>query len=117
MLMRLVPVIEQILIKSQSIPLSQKNSNSGLNPSRLGTQTATDQSTLTLLDGNKTFLLEKIDFQYQAKNNGVIMMFSADGEVKSRAQLTSENFSQVMNAMVGAVPHASWGIASNILAI
>ncbi len=45
------------------------------------------------------------------------MTFWAKNEAQCVAKLTSENFSQVMNAMISAVPHSNWGMAPNILAI
>jgi hypothetical protein len=117
MLMRLIPVIEKILISSMTLQESEKSSNHLPKERRLGSKIATDETTLKLLDENRVYLLEKIDFQYQAKNNTVTLIFSAAGEIKCTAYLTAENFSQVMNGMLSAVPHSSWGIASNILAI
>ncbi len=123
MLFRLIPAIEQILIKGEestlqnSVNTNEKNISLKTKENRLGTKQKTDHSTMQLLDQERVFLLEKVDFQFAPKNSVVTMIFSAKNEPQCVAKLTSENFSQVMNAMIEAVPHTSWGMASNILAI
>ncbi len=123
MLFRLIPVIEQILIKAETNALKEapkvhrKNIHVNSKGIRLAPEQKTDTSTMKLLDQKHIFLLSKVDFQFNSKNNSITMILSAQNEPKCSAKLTSENFSQVMNAMIGAVPHTSWGMASNILEI
>ncbi len=123
MLFRLIPAIEQMLIKGEESVLKNnsqkdlKNSPQQAKENRLGRKQKTDHSTMQLLDQERVFLLEKVDFQFAPKNSIVTMIFSAKNEPQCIAKLTSENFSQVMNAMIASVPHTSWGMAPNILAI
>lgn len=116
MLFKLIPAIEQLLIKAQT-QTPEANLHVNTKATRLATKQKTDTSTMQLLENQRIFLLEKVDFQYNTKNSSIAMMLYAKSEQQCVAQFTSENFSQVMNAMIGAVPHTSWGMASNILEI
>jgi hypothetical protein len=116
MLFRLIPVIEKILITTQT-PIQEDRDHLHVNPKRLGQKQKTDTSTLQLLQENHINLLEKVDFKFNQKAKMITMIFWAKGEAQCSAQLTAENFSQIMNAMIAAVPHTSWGMAPNILEI
>jgi hypothetical protein len=115
MLFRLIPVIEKILITTQT-PAQEDREHLHVNPKRLGEKQKTDTATLQLLQ-ERVNLLEKVDFKYNQKAKMITMIFYAKGEAQCAAQLTAENFSQIMNAMIAAVPHTSWGMAPNILEI
>ncbi len=112
MILKLIPVIEQILI-AKSTPQPQPVTKKQM-PTR-GKEEVTDRDMLELMGKNR-HLLEKIDFKTFKENSNIAMLFFAENTLQAQAVLTPENFSQIMNIMVGSLPHHSWGIAPNILA-
>ncbi len=119
MLCKLIPVIEKLLIKFAELPVSTQQERKHLHVnSQLPPAVAhqTDRETLELLQ-QQIFLLEKVDFTWHAKNRSVTLLFYANGVRQCKAHLNSEHFSLVMQGMMLAVPHTSWGIAPNILEI
>ncbi len=112
MVLKLLPVIEQILMM-KSAPQPQAAAKK--ERSTRGKEEATDRDMLELMGKNR-YLLEKIDFKTFKENSNIAMLFFAENTLQAQAVLTHENFSQIMNIMVQSLPHHGWGIAPNILA-
>ncbi len=120
MLFRLIPVIEQLLIKcSETSPKPHHEfSNLHVNSSLpTATQHQTDTTTLELLDTQTALLLEKVDLTWHADVRGVRLLFYANGKAECQAMLSAKHFADVVHGMIRVVPHTSWGMAPNILEI
>jgi len=119
MLFKLIPVIEKLLIKFAEAPVQRDYERKNLHVNSQSSSAVahqTDRATLELLQ-QQLFLLEKVDFTWHAKNRSVTLLFYAKGALQCKARLNGEHFSMVMQGMMQAVPHTSWGIAPNILEI
>ncbi len=121
MLFRLIPVIEQIQIKFSAAVAESASSKQHLHVNQHAAPTEiqrqTDRSTLALLKCSETLLLEKVDFTWHHHSKNVTLCFYANGALECKTLLGGERFTAVMQGMIRAVPHTSWGIAPNILEI
>ncbi len=122
MLFRLIPIIEQILIKlstarqERSAPVADRHLHVNAQE-HCQQETKTDKTALTLLEQHETLLLEKVDFTWHKQTKRVEVSFYAQGKLQCHALLDGEHFAAVMHGMIRAVPHTSWGMAPNILQI
>ncbi len=119
MLFKLIPVIEKLLITflETSSPTAQERDNLHVNLQPPTAPHQTDRATLELLQRQTVYLLEKVDFTWHAKKKRVTLLFYAQGVPQCQAVLNGKHFSALMQGMMRAVPHTSWGIAPNILEI
>jgi len=112
MILKLIPVIEQIYLTEApkiKIPQKQKVQASGK-------EDLTDNDILEVME-KKRYLLEKIDFRSLKNSSNIALIFYAKNNVVAQAVLNPVGFKQIMDIMIGSIPHHSWGIAANILHI
>jgi len=111
MLLRLFPVLEQILPEGARAIRPERNAplRNGLAP--------TDSAALERTRDPEAPLLERVDFTHHPKAATYTVRFYAAPErhADTEATLNLDDLAKVTGILLGAVPFVAWGIAPNIL--
>ena len=112
MVLKLIPVIEQIYLTEASPEQAPQK----LKREVRGKENITDNDILEVME-RKRHLLEKIDFKSFQNSSNIALIFYVDENAIAQAVLNRVGFKQIMDVMIQSIPHHSWGIAANILHI